>query len=727
MRIAASIVIVAAAVSAAAAQPTRVVRGVVVRDGTPTPISGASVLTERGEIAITDIDGYFAIAVTAKDRDLTIVATGYTTRTIPIGEAGKIELAPASGAEVIEVRGKAPEQTKPVSYGLAASEIVAIPGAGNDILRAATVLPGVARIPFSFGGLVLRGTSPRDTAVYLDGVEVPIAFHFGGITSFYPSGMLSDLTVTAGGYDASYGRAAGGLVTLTTREPRTDRWRMGGSIGLFDSSIMAEGPWRGGGLIVGVRRSYLDQLVDPFLEEDAPLPSYWDFQLRTTFGDTRKRGRISPMIFGAIDRVASQEVALTSMFIRIAAPYTRHKAPFTFRLTPWLGLNQLSFSDKESEPPSKLSRPFYPGGVRSELVRDYAWGHLRGGVEFTFGFLDQLLVESNDEEFGGNTSLTWTDVAWFGELHWKLDGERFAIKPGLRIESFGLSGQVVVGPRVNISQRLGENLTLRQSIGRFHQPPIPGDVDPETANPKLEGSYTDQISLGIDTLLGDEITMTATGFFNYGLKLGVKTQNPNDIDDVFEPDFSGLGPTFELLLEKQLGFSAYRENKGRARSYGIELLLKRNVGRLFTLLSYTLQKAERTEDPAFYLGWRPFELDQRHNLQLAASIQLKKWRFGARLQLVTGNPYTIPPVGTEVEVPYAARLPLFYTIDLRADRRWHRCWGDIVFYIDIQNATNHRNIEGRELFIEFDDSLRSEDIRGLPIIPFLGVEFRPLI
>ena len=146
---------------------------------------------------------------------------------------------------------------------LTADEIRILPGTGNDILRAAQALPGVARIPFAFGGLVLRGTSPRDTAVYLDGIEVPIAFHFGGVTSFYPSGMLAELTLTAGGFDASYGRAQGGLVTLTTREPRTDRWRIGGSIGLLDSGATAEGPWQRR----RVRRSacgaaYFDTVVD---------------------------------------------------------------------------------------------------------------------------------------------------------------------------------------------------------------------------------------------------------------------------------------------------------------------------------------------------------------------------------------------------------------------------------------------------------------------------------
>lgn len=738
MRIAASIagplvvvvplVVVAATVVVAQAQPARVVRGVVVRAGTPTPIAGASVLTDRGEIAVTDIDGFFAIQVGGKDRELTVAANGYQPKTVAIKDAARIELSPASGAEVIEITGKAPEETKPVSYSLSVDEIVAIPGAGNDILRAATVLPGVARIPFSFGALVLRGTSPRDTSVYLDGVEVPIAFHFGGITSFYPSGMLSDLAVTAGGFDASYGRATGGLVTLSTREPRSDRWRMGGSVGLFDSSIMAEGPWKGGGLLVGVRRSYLDRIVDPFLDDRDPLPSYWDFQLRTTFGDPRKRGRVTPMIFGSIDRIASNEISMTSMFVRIAVPYTRTRGAFTWRIVPWLGTNRLSFHEEaEVDPMSgqvlseeqSFVRPMYPGGVRAEVTRDYQWGHLRGGGELTINYLDQIAINVSDEELGGNSTLLWNELALFGEWRYKLDGDRFAIKPAVRLEVYGLTGEVVFDPRLNIHQKLTDKLTLRQSFGRFHQPPTPGDVDPEAGNPALLSSYTDQLSLGVDTELPKEILATATAFFNYGRQIGVKVTNPRPGSEMVEPNIGGLGPTFELLLEKQLGFPFYREPVGRARSYGIELLLKRNVGKLFTLLSYTLQKSERTDDPRLIAmsgqvrsSWRAFELDQRHNLQVAASYQLTKWRVGGRVQLVSGNPYT--PEGA---TPFSARLPTFFTIDLRADRRWRRCWGDLVFFMDIQNVMNRRNIEGRE----------PDDIKGLPIIPFLGVEFRPTI
>jgi len=713
------------------------VRGVIVREGTPTPIAGATVLTERGAIAVSDVDGYFTLEVGPADREVTVVATGYATRSVRLGDGvQRIELVPASGAEIIEVSGKAPEETKPLSYKLSVDEIRWIPGAGNDILRAATVLPGVARIPFSFGGLVLRGASPRDTSVYLDGVEVPIAFHFGGITSFYPSGMLSDLAVTAGGFDTSYGRASGGLVTLTTREPRSDRWRLGGSIGLFDSSIQAEGPLKSGGILIGIRRSYLDRIVDPFVEEGSPLPSYWDFQIRTTFGDSRKGGRINPMIFGSIDRVASDELALTSLFVRVAAPYKLQRGATTLSIVPWVGTNRLTFSDREevefggSE--ESFSRPFYPGGVRGEVLRDYAWGHLRGGLDFTSGFLDQTVVNiDGDEELGGDTTLTWTDVAVWGETRWKIDDERFAVKPGVRMETYGLTGELVIDPRLNIHQQLTETLTLRQAIGRFHQPPTPGDVDPTSGNPRLLSSVTDQLSLGIDTKLPEEILASVTAYFNYGTGLGVKTRNPRPGSEQPEPNLGGLGPTFELLLEKQLGFAVYRENLGRARSYGLEVLLKRNVGRLFSLLSYTLAKSERTDDPRVLLGWRAFELDQRHNLQLAGSVAFTKWRLGARLQLVTGNPYTEERlVGDSIVsgAPFGSRLPVFFSVDLRADRTWHRCWGDIVFYIDVQNATNRRNVEARELgFDDFTGEPQQEDLRGLPIIPFLGVEFRPLL
>jgi hypothetical protein len=722
-RVVATIVMLTVALVAPVdAAPLRTVKGVVVRTGSGTPVADASVFGERGEVALTAADGTFTIRVARGGRELTVVAPGFETRTVRIVDGdNRIELDPASGSEIIEVTGKAPEETKPVSYQLTVDEIRGIPGAGNDILRAATVLPGVARIPYSFGGLVLRGMSPRDTAIYLDGIEVPIAFHFGGITSFYPSAMLSDLAITAGGFDASYGRASGGIVTLTTREPRTDHWRFGGTIGIFDSSFQAEGPWRGGGVIVGIRRSYLDAVVRPFVDKTTPLPSYYDFQLRMSWGDPGGRGRITPMLFASIDRVASDDTAVTSAFVRVAALYQLQRGATTLSVVPWAGTNRLSFSaDNEDGPDESFARPLYPGGVRAEVLHDYRWGHLRGGAEVESGYLAPTEISGggDDEDFGTST-IAWTDFALWGEARYKLDGDRFAVKPGLRLEAYGLTGELVVDPRLNLHQQIWPGVTLRQAIGRFHEPPVPGEIDPEAGNPDLNSSYTDQVSLGVDTELPRAITASVTGYFNDGHDLGVK------VGDNVEPNLGGLGPTFELLLEKQLGIATYRENRGRARTYGVEVLLKRNVGRLFSLLSYTLARSQRTDDPHTTIGWRPFELDQRHNLQLASSVVVGKWRFGARFQLVTGNPYTHEYGETGPPVPFGARLPPFISLDLRADKLWHRHHGDLVLFLDVQNATNHHNVEGRESDYDELGNMIEVDIPGLPILPILGVEYRP--
>ena len=722
----------------------RSVHGVVLVAHSPDPIAGAAVLTEHGELAATDADGFFTLALDPRDRALTIVATGYITRTVEVvgDDTLHIELDKAQGAEVIEVYGRAPEETKPLSYQLTADEIRSIPGAFNDVLRAAQVLPGVARIPYAFGGLVLRGTSPRDTEVYLDGIEVPIAFHFGGVTSFYPSNMLADLQLTAGGFDASYGRAQGGLVALTTREPRTDRWRVGGEVGLLDSGVFAEGPLWGGGVAIGVRRSYFDTVADPFVADDVPLPSYWDFQLRTSFGDPRKDGRITPMIFGSIDRVASNSLSVTSAFVRLAVPYVRQWDALTLRITPWAGINQLSFEEAtDSGTSDTFARPTFPAGVRADLTHDYAWGHVRGGVDTSGGYLAATQVNIEDPtgtmRTSGNSTLAWVDTAAWLEGRFKLDADRFAIKPGLRVEHYGLTGEVVVDPRLNIHEKLADDLTLRQAIGRYHQPPTPADVDAKDGNPNLDSSYTDQFSLGIDKDFGPHASASFTGFFEDGQDLGVRVQPAGPGTTSPEPNYGGLGPTFELLLEKQLGFPIYRGNVGRARSYGLEVLLKRNVGKLFMMLSYTLSRSERTDDPHGTLdpmrgtirpslGWRPFELDQTHNLNLAVAYQLTNWHLGARVQIVSGNPYSPTTIdlvtGQPTQQPWAGNLPMFLSLDLRADRRWHRCWGDINFFVDIQNATNNANVEGRE----FDsNAFTDKDIPGLPIIPFIGVEFIP--
>jgi hypothetical protein len=626
-------------------------------------------------------------------------------------------------AEVIEVSGTAPDQAAPQHYELTPDEIRGLPGAANDVLRGAQALPGVARIPFSFGGLALRGASPRDTGVVMDGIELPLAFHFGGVTSVVPSDMLASLAITSSNADVSYGRMQGGVVTLTTRDPRTDRWRVSGSIGVFDSGVSAEGPLPGnGGLLVGVRRSYLEAVAGPFLSDSYALPAYWDAQIRTAWGDSRGAGRIAPMFVGAVDTLDAGN-QLSSAFVRVAVPYLRSRGATTLAITPWLGWSRLDFSAATNATTESFSRPVYRAGLRAELVEDTAWGDLRGGTELNATYFSRLQAGFDDpagpQLADGDTSRGWGDAAVFGEMRWQIAGGPLTVRPGVRVEHYGLTGEIVVDPRLSISQELGAGVVVREALGRYHQPPLAADLDPTNGNPELRSSYADQASLGLDATLPEQIAASITGFYRMAHDLDVPVGDSPGLLSAFNT--RGLGPTLELLLESELGIPSYRENLGRARSYGLELSAKRSAGRWFGLLSYTLARAERTDDPRLGVGWRPFELDQRHNLQLVGSARFGKerWRAGLRLQVVSGNPYTPMALGSW-QAPDSANLPVYASLDLRIDRTWYRSWGDVSAFLDLHNVTNRANVEARTVDRVTGSNI---DTYGLPILPFIGVAY----
>lgn len=726
----------------------RGVNGKVTDAATGAPIDIATVLVDAGASAATDADGGFSLAVPPSTRRMTVVAPGYRTKVValppepPPGAAVdpriEIELEPDQGAEVIAVEGAAPEQTKPTSYELTAEDIRRMPGAGNDILRAVQSLPGVARIPFNFGGLVLRGQSPRDSSVFLDGIEVPIAFHFGGLSSFYPASILDDLKITNGGFDVGWGRTQGGVVALTTREARTDGWRAGGEVGLLHSGALAEGPLPGGGgVMIGVRRSYFDVLADPFVKDSTPLPSYTDAQVRASWGDPRRAGRVIPQVFTSIDRVSAEGISFTSAFVRAGVTYRKSWGPTHLEVVPWAGWNGLLLhsevkgdeiddgpGDDDDADLADFRRPTYVMGVRADLVQDLCWGHLRGGLDVQGGHLGQISIEVNDLVADAATSVRWTDLAGYLEARWVGLDERLAIKPGVRVERYGGIDEWVIDPRLNVQQRITDELSLRQAVGRFHQQPTPMELEPTLGNTSLRSAYTDQLSLGLEAKLPHDLEASLTGFWHYGRYQPTAAIRPGPDPDVPEPNTGGLGPIFLELLEKQFGTFEYREATGRARTRGLELALRHRSERWLGFLGYTLARAERTDDPKRFHGWHPYHLDQTHHLTAVGSVGLTHWRFGARLSVVSGNPYS-PFLGTDenhenVYDAFAGRLPLHVTLDVRADRSWRRKWGEVVLFFDIQNATNRDNVEGREL----EDGVE-EDILGLPILPFIGVEVLP--
>ena len=142
-------------------------------------------------------------------------------------------------------------------------------------------------------------------------------------------------------------------------------------------------------------------------------------------------------------------------------------------------------------------------------------------------------------------------------------------------------------------------------------------------------------------------------------------------------------------------------------------------------IAYTYTRARRRDHPGE--PQRPFDYDQPHVLTAVADWTRGGWTVGARFRLASGLPRT-PVTGAYYEARLdrwepefgpvdSIRLPTFVEVDLRGERRF----GRVSAYLEVENATDHHNVE--EYVYSYDYRSR-EDLTGLPLLAIAGVEAR---
>src|SRR5262249_5547286 len=185
-------------------------------------------------------------------------------------------------------------------------EATRIPGTRGDALRVIETFPGVARPIFGAGQLVVRGSNPLDTTTYIGGHQLPLLYHFGGITSIVNSDLLERIDFLPGNFSPRFGRATGGVVDVGFRAPRRDR--LGGylDVSLLDTGFLLEGPLGEGSFALAGRRSYVDLILSAVLPSSAGLslttaPRYWDYQALLDY--PLAGGRLSLAAIGSSDEL----------------------------------------------------------------------------------------------------------------------------------------------------------------------------------------------------------------------------------------------------------------------------------------------------------------------------------------------------------------------------------------------------------------------------------------
>jgi TonB family protein len=708
-------------------------------------LAGARIeLHANGELlqaAQSGNDGEFRFeALPAGTYTVSIAASGFRPLTLSVqlqvgqeAQASYVLEAEVAVGRTIEVVVQGQRVPNDVSYRRVASrELGHVAGNRGDALAALENLPGVARPPALSGLLIVRGTSPESSQIFVDGTYVPNMYHFGGLTSVVPTDMLEHVDFFTGNYGVRFGRGTGGVVDISLREPRQDgRYHGLFQADLLDARFQLEGPIPGTerwSFLAGLRRSHVDVWLIPLLESQdtsfQAAPVYYDYQAFVQ--NTQRNSKLRLGIFGSDDRLRLTDTSsgAAGQFDQANAFWNlqlEHEA----RLLPGLEsrsavsvgyfLQRISISTLRSEFKA------YPIVIRNELTAQLSENvRLRFGPDILYAPLHSSF--SAPEETGPNTpdagsfllrpprvfedGTAFVRPALYAQLEARLF-DRLELTPGVRLDYTHDIGRVDVSPRISAKVELvgpPRKTTLEAAFGYFYEPPQPRQTLEGYGTDRLRSVRGLQTSLGVEQQLSEQLSLSAEAFH---IDLG---------------DLITRRPAASGRLEYQ--------NTAQGNVIGAEFLLRYDPDdHFFGWLSYTLSRSERRWGP----GEREvlFDFDQTHILALIASYRLGRgWEAGLRLRAVSGNPNTpcVSGLYSSFENSYlcvngefqSQRSAPFYQVDLRLEKRWKLGeQAGITAYFELINATARENQDAA--VYSFDFSQVGYASSNLPLLPNLGL------
>ncbi|MEY4550450.1 MAG: hypothetical protein RL685_6645, partial [Pseudomonadota bacterium] len=181
--------------------------------GPDAPLAGAEVRLRdaAGQVfsARSTADGSWQVAeLPAGNYQIEVSAPGFSpvavSEELRAGEVTELtyRLSPhLEGAIEVSVYGTRPPR-EVSRRTITRREITRVPGTGGDALRSIQSLPGLARPPGLAGLLIVRGSAPEDTAVFVDGDNVQNIYHFGGLSSSVPTELLDRIDFYPGNFGA---------------------------------------------------------------------------------------------------------------------------------------------------------------------------------------------------------------------------------------------------------------------------------------------------------------------------------------------------------------------------------------------------------------------------------------------------------------------------------------------------------------------------------------------
>jgi len=614
-------------------------------------------------------------------------------------------------------------------------------GGEADVFRSLQYLPGVLTSSQISSGLFVRGGSPDQNLVLVDGSTVYNPTHLFGFISTFNSNAVKDVELIKGGFPAEYGGRLSAVLNLTQKNGNREEYEGMASVGLISSKLNVEGPLLNGSFFIGARRTYLElikSVYDSYFkeEDDFPFPdfNFYDINAKMT-QDFGKNDKLFISGFMSADALTLDGFG-TMMNLEIgnkliSARWTHIFADNLFSTLNVSGSNYIN---------NLLGNQSGYEFVIDNSITDYT---IKGSLEwFTsdritskFGFESNYYTFNYIQNFTGDTTTTQNDSTsvttdmtvnqWthslYGQINYNIT-DLLSLQAGLRTNYWELSDLYTYKLRLAARYQIDENTSVKAALGGYSQ------------NLRLA---TQPDFTFFDTWLPTDSTVPASSADHYILTLTTRPFDGYHLDvDIYYKKMYYLNELNKTALKGEVVADIFY--LGNTESYGFEVFLQKSYGRFTGWIGYALGYIySQFDDLNNGEIFRP-KYDRRHDLKVVTQYQLTdKIDIGAVFVFQSGQSYTgatsrfqtlFPgqSYGRAKIVPselYGLRLPPSHQLNLSGSYKYKMFGLDSRIILDVYNVYSRRDIWFR-YYNTREEVTVVEDVKLLPILPFLSLEVK---
>tara|TARA_B100000989_G_scaffold88131_1_gene63668 strand:+ start:1330 stop:3762 length:2433 start_codon:yes stop_codon:yes gene_type:complete len=682
---------------------TASINGFVRDDASGEPISYANVFLSNSSIgAATNSDGYFVLSgipLGLYEVNATMIGFAVFKEKVNLSNEEPVRLEirlieeAIKGTEVLVTaeRQKFERSMESSQIALDLREINSAPAfVEPDVFRTLQMLPGVQTTSDFSSALYVRGSTPDQNLIMLDGIAIYNPYHLGGIFSTFNTDAIKEADFHAGGFPARYGGRMGAILNVINREGNTEKITGSANLSLISSKALIEGPipkWKGikGSWMISGRRTYIDKVVNALNlpsgsknadGSDVPLefPYYfYDYQIKTNIDFNQDHRLTFTRFYG--DDVLDFSFEDPSVTVSNENVTIQQESQFGLDW-PW-GNQTNGLTWRWIVSPKMIAKTFLSNSryrfdfdlsFQSRDTYTYRDSTVINFTNFNWNIYDIIKDQtlesevqykySNDHEITSgfqikkikfdlgiqydlgtqDTSFTWNplslknntqEISFFLQDRWEVS-ERLKIRSGFRLTDYNLHKKIYLDPRIGIKYHISEDIALKGNWGLYHQ-------FLTTANNQDENLRLVELWLGIPKEKPASVSEHIIG--------GIEYMSPRNIFyriELYQKKFENL------LTLKQDNANQYEGASQdttinefwdtRGNSNGIELLVKKSSGKFNGWIGYTFSETKYFTEPS---GWHNPNFDRTHTVNIVGNYELTSdLELSAALTQSSGNPYT---------------------------------------------------------------------------------------